>query len=896
MPEPRYAVGVDIGGTHVSSAIVDITSGKLLSEGLIHNPVNSGASAIEIMDAWAAAIKKCIGRLPQIRIEGVGIAMPGPCDYERGICAITGLGKFGSLFGVNMRQYLSTELGISASLVRFLNDASCFVLGEQAAGAARNADKVIGITLGTGFGSTFLQDGKVVTSGPGVPEGGMFWNVPYRASIADDYFSSRWFIGRYKELTGENVDGVAALVQTITHDPGNAALQVMKEFADALTRFIEPYVMQFRPGCLIIGGSISLASQYFVPQISESLSKLNCEVRISALFDKAAMTGAAFLLNQPVPSEFRKQTSERVDFPILKSSAPENAYDIFPAFHCDNGLINTGFEALVAWMANHNAVVIDGYVGVFFNDICQKIDFFLKQKGITAVWMDISAAMKDEKEINALMAPFLGGDDPLFGTRTTLELKNLFDEEKLSQLRPVEAGKISVITGCGAALAGWDAPIIYIDLPKNELQYRMREKSISNLGCSKPGDNKQMYKRFYFADWPILNRHKQKLLPSLAVIADGQRQHEITWMEGANFREMLGRMSRAAFRVRPWFEPGSWGGNWMKNNIPGLPQDVPNYAWSFELIVPENGIVFDSDNRLLETSFDFLMYHNAGAVLGDAEKRFGTEFPIRFDYLDTFDGGNLSVQCHPREEYIRNEFGENFTQDESYYILETKNEAKVYLGFAENIDPAEFRSELDRSQKTGSSVDIDRFVMSHPAAKHDLFLIPCGTVHGSGKNNVVLEISSTPYIFTFKMYDWLRNDLDGKPRTLNIDRAFKNLEFSRKGQKVMDEHIARPRLISHGADWKLYRLATHPLMFYDVHRFEFMSEVEVFTENQCHVMMLVEGTSIEVITADSTRQVFHYAETFVIPAAAVSYRLINLNSKVAKVVKAFVKPDQRVIQ
>lgn len=891
MPEPRYAVGVDIGGTHVSCAIVDITSGKLYSESLVHSPVNSGAPAIEIMDAWTTAIKSCISRLPQLRIEGVGIAMPGPCDYERGICAITGLDKFGSLFGVNMRQYLSAELGIQASAVRFLNDASCFVLGEQAAGAAKHVEKVIGITLGTGFGSTFLEDSKVVTSGLGVPEGGMFWNVPYRASIADDYFSSRWFIGRYKELTGETVDGVAALVQKITNDPGNAALQVMNEFADALARFLKPYIREFGPGCLVIGGSIALASQYFVPQISECLSKLNCDVRISTLFDKAAMTGAASLLNQPLPAEFRKRDAERVDFPLFKSSFSEDAYDIYPAYHCDNSFINSGFESLAEWMAKYNSVVIDGYVGVFWSDIRLKIDFFLKQKAVSAVWLDVSTAMKEEKEIDALMAPFLGGDDPLFGTRTTLELRDLFDEENLSLLRPVETGKISVITGCGAALAGWGAPVIYIDLPKNELQYRMREKSITNLGCSKPGDNKQMYKRFYFADWPILNRHKQQLLPSLAIIADGQRRHEITWTEGDSFREMLDRMSRVAFRVRPWFEPGAWGGTWMKNNIPGLPQNVPNYAWSFELIVPENGVVFESDNRLLEASFDFLMYYSAGAVLGDAEKRFGTEFPIRFDYLDTFDGGNLSVQCHPREEYIRNEFGENFTQDESYYILETKDNAKVYLGFTNSIDPAEFRAELENSQNTGSAVDIERFVMSHPASKHDLFLIPCGTVHGSGKNNLVLEISSTPYIFTFKMYDWLRNDLDGKPRTLNIDRAFKNLEFSRKGQKVMDEHLARPELISHGTDWKLFHLATHPLMFYDVHRFEFMSEVEVLTENQCHVMMLVEGSSIEVITADSTRQVFHYAETFVIPAAAVSYRLINRDSNIAKVVKAFVKPD-----
>ncbi|MGH7595161.1 MAG: class I mannose-6-phosphate isomerase [bacterium] len=587
---------------------------------------------------------------------------------------------------------------------------------------------------------------------------------------------------------------------------------------------------------------------------------------------------------------FRK-TSQHLA-PARPVSPPPEIYNIYPVFPAGPGKIGLGYDALAAQLlaTKHNHIIIDGFGDILWQHFVAQLDAAFRRRQIQAKWQNVQAALLPESQINQLIAPFLGGDDPIFGTRFTGTLRDFFDPEKLKKLKPDDESELNIIYGAGSALANWPGLLVYVDVPKNEIQFRSRAGSISNLGASQPGDSQKMYKRFYFVDWPVLNRRKAHLLPKIDLIVDAQRPDEPAVMKGTDFRAALETMAHNYFRVRPWFEPGPWGGQWIKANIPQLTTEVPNYAWSFEMIAPENGIAFESDEIMLEVSFDFLMFNNYREVLGDFAERFGYEFPIRYDFLDTFDGGNLSVQCHPRPEYIHQNFGETFTQDECYYILDCKPDARVYLGFQADIRPEEFRDQLERSFQRNVPVHIDKYVNSEPAHKHDFFLIPHGTIHSSGKNNLVLEISATPYIFTFKMYDWLRLDLNGKPRPLNIARAFENLYFERRGAKIKAELVSQPALLQSGNDWQLYHLPTHPQHFYDVHRFEFMTSVEVKTAGSCHVMSLVEGESIILELPTGMRQRFNYAETFVIPAAAGSYRLINEGRKIAKVVKTFLKP------
>jgi mannose-6-phosphate isomerase class I len=581
--------------------------------------------------------------------------------------------------------------------------------------------------------------------------------------------------------------------------------------------------------------------------------------------------------------------TEQFLLPEVKPLNAKGSYDIYPTFKLDNYKITSGFESLAGLIIKHEIVILEGYIGVFYDHFREKLEESLKNLGKKTSWKSTTDFLKHPDEISILVSPFTGGDDPVFGSRTTLILEDFFNLDALKKIAPDIDADINILIGPGASLTGWNGLIVYLDIPKNEIQFRARAGNITNLGSPSPSDPKEMYKRFYFVDWIVLNKHKQKILPDIDVIIDAQNPLIPVWMSGDVLRTALSEMSKEAFRVRPWFEPGVWGGSWIKNHVKGLNQDVPNYAWSFELIVPENGLLFESSGEIVEVSFDFLMFREAKNILGDCYERFGNEFPIRFDFLDTFDGGNLSIQCHPRPEYMKTHFGEDFTQEETYYILDTKDNAVVYLGFQDDIVPTEFRYILEESLVKAIPVDIEKFVQKHKASKHDLFLIPYGTIHGSGKNNLVLEISSTPYIFTFKMYDWCRMDLDGKPRPLNIQRGMDNLYFERKGSYVKEKLISVPTLIDEGKDWQVFHLPTHETQLYDVHQLHFKNSIEVKTENKCHVMNLVEGSTIIVETANGNSQRFNYAETFVIPAAAVSYKIINESDRDAMVIKAFVK-------
>lgn len=322
----------------------------------------------------------------------------------------------------------------------------------------------------------------------------------------------------------------------------------------------------------------------------------------------------------------------------------------------------------------------------------------------------------------------------------------------------------------------------------------------------------------------------------------------------------------------------------------GLPPEQPNYAWSFELIAPENGVLLGDGKRMLECSFDYLLWAETDAVLGvPVNARYGSYFPIRFDYLDTMGGTNLSCQVHPRVDYIRDEFGEPFTQDETYYIVTNKPGARVFLGLHNDTDLAQFQADATAARDDGVPFDITKHVNSLPSGPHDLFLIPSGTVHCSGANNLVLEISATPYIYTFKIYDYLRKDLSGNLRHVHLDHAFANIDPARRATWVKAHLYQQPRLLRGGSDWKEEIIGESDLLFFAIHRLEFTKHMADDTMGRFHVLNLVEGERCEIVTAKAGPRELRFAESMIIPASVGNYTLRNTGEILCKVVKAFVK-------
>ncbi|MEK7355163.1 MAG: class I mannose-6-phosphate isomerase, partial [Bdellovibrionota bacterium] len=342
------------------------------------------------------------------------------------------------------------------------------------------------------------------------------------------------------------------------------------------------------------------------------------------------------------------------------------------------------------------------------------------------------------------------------------------------------------------------------------IQMRQRRNEIGNLGVenlkARPSEK---YKRAYFVDWRVADRLKKKLLNNFDFYLDTHVPSEPKMITADIFHRGLMVAVSRPFRVVPFFDPGVWGGQWMKT-VCDLPPDQPNYAWCFDCVPEENSLLLGLGPTRIEMPSINLVFRHPVELLGDrVHARFGAEFPIRFDFLDTMDGQHLSLQVHPLTEYIQDKFGMTYTQDESYYLLDAGDDATVYLGVKENVRPEEMISALHRAQVSDEKFDDEKFINRWPAKKHDHFLIPAGTVHCSGKNAMVLEISATPYIFTFKLWDWSRVGLDGRPRPIHIDHGAENIQWGRDTKWVKENLVNRIEPVAEGNGWREERTGLH---------------------------------------------------------------------------------------
>ncbi|QNN24091.1 mannose-6-phosphate isomerase [Planctomycetales bacterium ZRK34] len=559
-------------------------------------------------------------------------------------------------------------------------------------------------------------------------------------------------------------------------------------------------------------------------------------------------------------------------------------YDKFPAVHLSNAAANmvTGYPAIIQRLtetladrsAGRQTLVVDTYPGVDDHELLDALVEGLKPDRVINT-LDLK---KSEAQTLAMLDRYLT-DDRIFGVMSCHQLEEFFDVDQLAAAqRTAEtwSGGLLLVYGVGAALVMPGDVLVYADLARWEIQLRYR-RGIGNWGADN-GDEDffRKYKRSYFVEWRVADRHKFSIFDQFDFLLDTNQVNEPKLLAAETVHDGLRRAASQPFRVVPFFDPAPWGGQWMKQ-VCDLDRDAANFGWCFDCVPEENSLAFDIDGARVEMPSLNLVYRHPVELLGDkVHARFGREFPIRFDFLDTIGGGNLSFQVHPLTEYIQQTFGMHYTQDESYYLLDAGLDATVYLGLKDGIDRDQMVRDLHTAQASADQpFPAEKYVNRWPAKKHDHFLIPAGTVHCSGADAMVLEISATPYIFTFKMWDWGRLGLDSRPRPVHLQHAVPNIQWDRTTDWVQQQLIDQVQDLAEGDGWREQRTGLHTREFIETRRHWFTGRVPHNTDGGVNVLNLIDGEQAIVESPSDAFKPFivHYAETFIVPASVGAYTI-----------------------
>lgn len=551
-------------------------------------------------------------------------------------------------------------------------------------------------------------------------------------------------------------------------------------------------------------------------------------------------------------------------------------------------------NAVASIQNSKRVIVIETYHGVLHEELLSAF----KKNMFYNIFINASDFMLPAEDISSLVFPDVT-DDRVFGRMTKLSIEDFFDFERLSVCK----SEIQNCTDCTVIIYGTGASLfypspdltVYADMARWEIQLRMRKHKVDSLGMKNRNTDDWMflYKQAFFVDWRVCDELKKKVFPKINFLLDTNSEGNPKLINGRSVLNALESVVNRPFSVVPFFDPGPWGGQWMKE-VCNLDKSATNYAWCFNCVPEENSLLFKFGNQFIELPSIDLVFLHPEKLLGDAVyERFGAEFPIRFDFLDTIGGGNLSLQVHPTESYIKENFGMSYTQDESYYILDCREDSIVFLGLKEGVDPEEMNNSLISANDGKSGFDAEKYVQTWPVKKHDHFLIPAGTVHCSGKDSLVLEISATPYIFTFKLWDWGRLGMDGKPRPINLNRGRDVIQWNRTTSWTEKNLVHQVKSISEGKGWKEERTGLHELEFIETRRHWFTEPVIHNTNGCVNVLCLVEGEEVVVESPAAKFDPFtvHYAEVFIVPANVGEYRISpsgRSTGKTCATIKAFV--------
>jgi len=545
-------------------------------------------------------------------------------------------------------------------------------------------------------------------------------------------------------------------------------------------------------------------------------------------------------------------------------------------------------------------VGIDGYIGFEWDFFISKFKQVLNDLQIDVVFEDIANVYKSPDDIEEMINPFLSCD-PFFGKIFNGTIEDFIDKEKVNDLRhrlrnKKNCGKLVVCFGCGSVnrfLENLYDIVVYIDVTKDKAGKSIMKGSMRNLGCRVDiSDRKYRGKRLYYVDFPVLDKHKKILLRRMDFYLDGNEIMAVKMIPRGAYKNLLLILSKYPLRLKPIYVEGVWGGQWLKK-VRGLPTSMRNCAWSYEIIAPYQSLIIKLRRTTLEIPFLNLLWEYPREVMGEFNslKKIAGNFPIRVNYDDSMGGGDMAIQVHGNLSYLSKNFNEPIGQNESYYIVAVGPKARTYLGLRDTVSIEEFYEAARNAEIRGLPFNHEKYVNSIPSKEGSLFLIPAGTVHASGRNQVVLEISDSTDLYTFHIYDYLRPDLDGKLRPIHIHHAFNVLDASRRASSVIKSLMVEPQPIRAGDTWAEYFLGELEELGIIIHRLEFVRRISDNTNGKFHILTLVGGEKMLIMSSSDPKRSLklRFSETALVPACFSSYELVNLGRSPCKVVKAFMR-------
>ena len=562
------------------------------------------------------------------------------------------------------------------------------------------------------------------------------------------------------------------------------------------------------------------------------------------------------------------------------------------------------FVATLADRAAKEGVVValDGYTTanwtVFVNLIAREC--CLLGLGFEAI--DANAAtLKSGKEIDAIIDPLLIWDtkiDPtlLYGKVYKGGYQGLMDEVRTEAFKKAvpasrQAGKISVVYGYGSLIPElrelYDVKVFF-DLTPMKSMLRIRRGEYSNLGKERPGIINRTIRRCYYCDFEcaVRNRHElwENNVPDWYVLDNDPQNLQL--MPFGTFSDICAQLVKYPFRAKPCYLEGVWGGSYMKK-LRNLPDEMRNAAWVFDFIPMEVSVVVEAGDEKLDINYCSFVHKEGVNLMGeDCVKKFEGYFPIRFNWDDSYHStGNMSIQCHSGGEYNVKNYNEFGRQDESYYVVVTGHDAKTFIGFRDDADIPQFFRDIEAADTEHKPCDYMKYV-SYEESKPGLqVMLPAGTIHSSGRNQVILEIGSlTIGSYTYKMYDYLRLDFDGKQRPIHTRLGEENVRQDRRYSVIHDlespEYIVqKPRLAASGEGWEEYILGENPQVYFSLRRLEFEKKCEQDTGGKLfHVLTLVDGDAVRVRSVRHPERYFdlQFMDIVCVPADMGRYVIENL--------------------